>query len=382
MDKEHIIFFVDSSLSKRYGLFYAAHNRIREIHRMGISVSVYSVRSYSSPILNGIRMLFGKRRKEKGDECFIYDSIEYKYIWYKQGVIGYVLEKLGYPEYTIKQSLNTVVANDASLVMSHWGLEPGLWGLLYSRLKSIPCVTTYHGSDINYTPRCWRRVLKMVLSESDHNFFVSESLLNRAVVMFETINNPFVSYNGVNSVIKHNKEVKSQELTIGFAGSLTTVKGADRLAPIVSEILKNGLKIRLIIAGEGPLLKEILYKIESDRLPINVEGKLDTSMMGSFYDSIDLLIIPSRNEGLPMVMLEALAHKLAVVACNVGGISEFLPSRNLILVGNREETEIIDSFARCCKEVLLSKEITDAKKEINNWEEVVKKELKKISFNV
>ncbi|MGL5015848.1 MAG: glycosyltransferase family 4 protein [Bacteroidales bacterium] len=381
MGKKSIIVFVNSDNSERYGLFHASHNRIKEMLNIGISLSVYSVKTYHTPFVNIVREILGKPKKVKGSSGFVYDSVEYKHLWYEQGLIGYLLEKMGFPEYTINRSLKIVDNDNASFVLSHWGLEPALWGLLYSKRWDIPFATTYHGSDINYAPRCWRRVQRIILSSSNHNFFVSEYLLNRAKSLYGAVNNPYVSYNGVDKICGSLTKHRPKIITIGFAGTLTSVKGADRLVPIASGLISSGIEFRLRVAGEGLLLDKIKEDSHKDNLPIELLGKLDSKLMSSFYESIDLLVIPSRNEGLPMVMLESLNRGTPVVACNVGGISEFLPKGCLVNINNLSENEIINEITNCCKRVLSYNDQVKPIRIISNWEEVVRDELNELNIN-
>jgi glycosyltransferase involved in cell wall biosynthesis len=77
----------------------------------------------------------------------------------------------------------------------------------------------------------------------------------------------------------------------------------------------------LIIAGEGPEMVR-LNRAAAD-LPVSFIGVLpDPRSVADFLRTIDLLVLPSRHEGLPNVVLEALACGVPVVATDVPGIAE------------------------------------------------------------
>ena len=108
---------------------------------------------------------------------------------------------------------------------------------------------------------------------------------------------------------------------LGFCGGLNGHKGADLLCKVYSEFKKtNKLPTHLLIAGDGPMLTQIKNEIE--RLDLQNEVTLlgHISDISKFYNSIDLFLLSSRDEGMANVLFEAMSHQCKIVATRVNGV--------------------------------------------------------------
>jgi glycosyltransferase involved in cell wall biosynthesis len=135
-----------------------------------------------------------------------------------------------------------------------------------------------------------------------------------------------------------------------FVGRLEARKGPDVLIEAVSEVLKT-LDIGLILAGSGdskPYLnlaakKNILEKIR-------FLGFVDDVILHKLYAACDLFVFPSRMEGFGLVALEARAAGKFIVASNVGGIPEAVPSGAGILVPPEEPLALANAIIKALSE--------------------------------
>lgn len=93
--------------------------------------------------------------------------------------------------------------------------------------------------------------------------------------------------------------------------------------------------VKLVIVGDGPDLARLKDMVSvfglSDAVAF-VDWRDDLS---EIYSALDMLIIPSWFEGVPLVMLEAMHYGIPIVASNVDGMAEILPQRWLFQVGDR-----------------------------------------------
>lgn len=113
---------------------------------------------------------------------------------------------------------------------------------------------------------------------------------------------------------------------LGVVGRLSPEKGVDVFLQACRTLVDRGVKFTAVIAGDGPARVALEQLRDALGLAAHV-GFLGTTVnIERVYASIDLLVIPSRSEGLPNVMLEALRADVPVVATRVGAIPEVLES--------------------------------------------------------
>jgi glycosyltransferase involved in cell wall biosynthesis len=132
---------------------------------------------------------------------------------------------------------------------------------------------------------------------------------------------------------------------IGLVGRLSPEKGADILLHALHILHGRGARHSVAIAGDGPQrgdLTQLVLTLELERHVLFL-GRLED--VASLYAEIDLLVIPSRSEGLPSVLLEALAADLPVVATDVGAIREVLVESDCgIVVPPERPRELADAI--------------------------------------
>jgi glycosyltransferase involved in cell wall biosynthesis len=122
-------------------------------------------------------------------------------------------------------------------------------------------------------------------------------------------------------------------IRIGFIGTFASLyKGPDTLLHAIG-LCRGRLNLRLEIVGAGRYLSEM--KALADKLGVTdrVEFRGEISSGHSifeFLDSIDLFVMPSRQEGLPRALVEAMSRGCPCIASAVGGIPELLEASDLV----------------------------------------------------
>jgi len=118
--------------------------------------------------------------------------------------------------------------------------------------------------------------------------------------------------------------IRDDHILIGSAGRMVPVKGYDRFIMMAKIIRDKSPKTSFILAGEGPQ-REALMKMAAEQ---GLGGAIVfTGFRDDVYDiinSLDIFVISSLHEGIPMVLLEAMAFGKPVVATAVGGIGEVI----------------------------------------------------------
>jgi glycosyltransferase involved in cell wall biosynthesis len=108
------------------------------------------------------------------------------------------------------------------------------------------------------------------------------------------------------------------------AGRLEEQKGHDLLFEALSTMLKKGLEFTLVVAGEGSRRSWLEQQALSLRLAPRVQFVGQVEDVGSLLAAADAVLLPSRWEGLPLVLLEAMARGRPIVASAVGGVPDVI----------------------------------------------------------
>ncbi|HRH60423.1 MAG TPA: glycosyltransferase family 4 protein, partial [Chitinophagaceae bacterium] len=117
---------------------------------------------------------------------------------------------------------------------------------------------------------------------------------------------------------------ESNKIQILSVGRLVFQKGFNIGVQAVSLLQQRFQKFNWVIAGDGPDEEELLYYVHSLGLQkyISLAGKKTVNEIIEMYHQSDIVFVPSVSEGIPNVLLEAMAMELPIVASNCGGIEE------------------------------------------------------------
>jgi glycosyltransferase involved in cell wall biosynthesis len=131
-------------------------------------------------------------------------------------------------------------------------------------------------------------------------------------------------YNGIElPPEKINPKTKKDKVSIGFIGRLSEEKNVSLLLKAISG-LKDKDRVEVLIVGDGPergRLEKESEELSVDKL-VSFKGYSDNP--SQYYKKIDVLVLPSKIEVFPMVVLEALSYEVVVVSSDVGGVSEVI----------------------------------------------------------
>lgn len=109
-----------------------------------------------------------------------------------------------------------------------------------------------------------------------------------------------------------------------YVGRLSFVKGIDILLKAAEIVHKKDEKIKFVIIGDGGEKDRLMQDVTRSNVDIQFVPRMSQKRLSAWYSAADMLVIPSRSEGVPNTMLEAAAVGLPIIATDVGGISTFL----------------------------------------------------------
>ncbi|UNQ73155.1 glycosyltransferase family 4 protein [Infirmifilum sp. NZ] len=122
------------------------------------------------------------------------------------------------------------------------------------------------------------------------------------------------------------KQITDRFYDIGFVGRLEREKGIDLLIPALKSLYKEGLMPRVVIVGDGSLRN--IVEASLSNLHVDVMSYVPHEKLPYIYNKMKIIILPSRKEGVPTVLLEALACGVIPVASRVGGIPWLIRKAN------------------------------------------------------
>lgn len=222
------------------------------------------------------------------------------------------------------------------------------------RRYGVPFFVTWHGSDIHSLPFCierFRTPTIAAIEEAECNFFVSRALLEISDELTRK-GRKEVLYNGADSSFyRYDEDIRKQlrerfglrdEKVVTFAGAIREIKNVMLLPDIFSRVkeLYAG-SVKFWIIGNGVQEKEVAQKAENLGVDIKFWGAQPLNEMPGFFNCTDVLVLPSKNEGLPLVTLEAIHCGANAVASRVGGLPESIGEDFCITV----DDDFVESFA-------------------------------------
>jgi len=121
------------------------------------------------------------------------------------------------------------------------------------------------------------------------------------------------------------------------AGSINTVaKGHGELLQAAAILKKNGISITCVLIGGGELSRENGDYIMENSIDVEIKGLLSACNIAQEMQNADLFVFPSYREGLPRVVIEAMAVGLPCITTNLEGIKELLDECVMVPVRDAE----------------------------------------------
>ena len=351
---KRIAVIFESSPFDRKGLFNAVHNRVKGLLASGECwVDAYCIHARDNFFTRQVRHT---PYAPSVDNVEI-EGITYRMLWYRFSILDYLtLEKFGRRPYLFRKFISTYVKylEGYDYVIAH-SFAGGLFAYEANKRYGIPYFASWHGSDVHSHP--WRvDVIRQdtakVMEASECNFFVSKALMKasdritvkaRKDVLYNGVGEEFVRFDEV-GVAKAREQfgVAPREKVVAFAGNLSAVKNVLTLPKIfrtVSEQFSEPL--HFLIAGDGKLRKQLEADLWSAN-HISFLGNVEAEDMPALMNCVDVLVLPSLNEGLPLVCAEALKCGANVVGSDVGGIAEVIGYQNVVPLG----PDFVPQFAK------------------------------------
>jgi glycosyltransferase involved in cell wall biosynthesis len=252
------------------------------------------------------------------------------------------------------------------IVHSHHPFLFGDTALRVAAARAIPVVFTYHTMYEQYThyvpghsPRLKRFVVELATGYCNlcdaviaPSTTVAELLVRRGVkVSIEIIatgveRDAFASGDGPG--FRQRAGIPLEAFVVGHVGRLAPEKNLGFLAAAVACFLLHNAQAHFLVAGDGPSLAEIQRTFAASGLTsrLHVEGVLGQRELADVYQSMDVFAFASQTETQGMVLTEAMAAGVPVVAVDASGVRDVVRDReNGRLVVSEDVEEFVAALS-------------------------------------
>lgn len=234
-----------------------------------------------------------------------------------------------------------------------------LWATLFKRIKRV--ATCQNWLSINYKMKFYELLDKLLLHKFNKIIAVSGALKEEIIKNGLSKRKVLIINNGVdlnrfrpmNNVLDIKKELNlnSDCKVIGVISRLVPGKGHIYLLQAIRKLLDTIPNINCLIVGDGPDKKNLQFQVKVLGLEDKVVFTGIRSDIPRILNSIDIFVLPSLKEGMPMALLEAMATKKPVIATNVGAIPTIIDhSKTGLLVEPRSVEDIHNSLVQLLKD--------------------------------
>ncbi|MCM8781396.1 MAG: glycosyltransferase, partial [Candidatus Omnitrophica bacterium] len=250
---------------------------------------------------------------------------------------------------TILEVRKFIRKNGIDIVHSH-GYKSNFYCFLSTfgiRVKKIS--TCHNWLSTNKKMRFYENLDKWALKKFDSVISVSDSL--REEIIESGLRRELVTtiYNGIdithfdcmhkNNELKKSLGIDITQKVIGTVGRLTLEKGHIFLVKAFAKVVPELPNTILLIIGDGPLRKELENAVDTLGLKGKVKFLGIRNDIPNLLGIMDVFVLPSLDEGMPMALLEAMAMKKPVVASRTGAIAKVIEDKVTGLLVEPAEVE-------------------------------------------
>ena len=379
---KRIAVIFEGRLHDQMGVFNAVMQRVRHLRDIaqGCAIDVHMIEGYDRGLnrwLHGTRRIADRpavahidtgdvRPEGRGAGAGGLDEgIDVQVHWFCHSLMDTVRHKLLHrPALSYRRWLSRLAdgLQGYDLLSAHDRIA-GTAAAMAGHRFGMPHYITWHGHSIHSdaaTDPVYRAATIELLQHATCNFFVSRGLERfaretlcdefRSEVLYNGASPAFFRYDEVRRrALRHQRGIGDDERVVGFVGRMDAVKNVtllDDLFDEVSHLYHGGL--HFVAVGDGPLHDQVRQLLHERGIRCLMPGAVPYAQMPDWMNCIDVLVLPSQKEGLPLVALEAIQCGANVVATDVLGTAEAVGAANAIAL----DDDLIDNMSRRVAQLL------------------------------
>lgn len=236
--------------------------------------------------------------------------------------------------------------NKLDIVHTHTEFSLGLAGKYVASRMKIPVVHTYHTMYENYT----HYILQGQLIQANHVRYLSKMFCNQTqgVITPSNITHDTLRAYGISerieviptgvempeysaatrSEMRKKMNLSSSDLVLLSLSRISKEKKLTEVIETYPKIKALIPNVRLVVAGDGPLLDELVQQNKENNWDIIFVGEVEHSLVSCYYQMADLYINASDSESQGLTYLEAFANRLPIVARRNPYLESIMPNQN------------------------------------------------------
>lgn len=267
----------------------------------------------------------------------------------KAGIEAHTIECRGQLDSSVpRRLLHLVQETGADLVHTH-GYKADIYGWWALRSSGIPLVATCHNwLDNDLHLRIYGWLDRTLLRRFNRIVAVSDAVQTRLIesgverTRIHQIRNG-ISLEPFDAIASRPLSSGDRPCTVGLVGRLSPEKGVDVFIRAAALVLRDLPSTRFIVAGDGAERDRLQALIQDSGVSEQVRLLGQQQDVVRIYGSIDVLVLSSRTEGLPMALLEGMASGLPVVATKVGEVPAVLDNSGAGFLAEVDDVQALAS---------------------------------------
>lgn len=271
--------------------------------------------------------------------------------------------------------------NRFDVCLIFFGIPSGPVGYMLKKKYNLPYFIRFGGGDIPGTQKRFSILYKLlapaikVIWKNAEGLIVNSSGLKERAQRFYKKKQFKVVCNGVDTSIfcakKEDMEKIRNEFNVLFVSRLLERKGMQYIIPQLADLnYKMNGKLRLIIVGDGPYRKtlENLVKKNGVESIVRFEGQRKKDEVIFYYQDSDIFILPSDWEGMPNVVLEAMASGLPIIMTPCEGSAELVGNNGFVVKNSEFGEKIFELYSDLQLRENMSRISRERAIELFSWE--------------